>query len=256
MKTYKKITILIPCHNEEKGIGTVIDTIPLRFLKRMGYITEVIVINNNSTDRTAHVAMKRKVRVIVEEKKGKGHAIITGFNAVSPDTKFIVMLDGDNTYKSTEIPRLIEPLMSNFCDVVIGSRLGGKMKKNSLKIQNRIVNWGYTFLVRQFYRTNITDVLSGYFAWKKEVLDILIPHLISEGFEIEMEMLTKMEKLGFEVYSVPITYDQREGHTKIEALKDGLRILKVFFRNLLWTPTPKRYQGFFGTVLQKAMNLL
>jgi len=256
MNQLSKITILIPCHNEEKGIGTVIDTVPLRFLKKMGYKTEIIVINNNSTDRTAQVAMKRKVTVIVEGKKGKGNAMITGFHAVSADTEIIVMLDGDNTYKSSEIPRLIEPLMNNFCDVVVGSRLGGKMKKNSLKIQNRIVNWGYTFLVRQFYRTNITDVLSGYFAWKKEAIDILVPHLVSEGFEIEMEMLTKMEKLGFEVYSVPITYDQREGNTKIEAVRDGLRILTIFLSNLTWSPEATRSKRLIGSVLQRALNLL
>jgi dolichol-phosphate hexosyltransferase len=239
MRQLQKITILIPCHNEERGIGSVIDGIPLRLLKRLGYKTEIIVINNNSTDRTAHIAEKRGAKVIVETKKGKGHAIKSGFKAVSDETVFVIMLDGDNTYKTKEIIRLIEPLMTNFCDVVIGSRLGGKMKKNSFKLQNRIVNWAYTFLVRQFYRTNITDVLSGYFAWRKDVLDRLLPHLESEGFEIEMEMITKMEKLGFEVYSVPITYDEREGQTKIEAIKDGIKILSMFFKNLNWSPDPR-----------------
>jgi len=244
MKNLQKITILIPCHNEERGIGSVIDGIPLRLLKRLGYKTEVIVINNNSTDRTAHIAQKRNATVILEKKKGKGHAIKKGFSAVSEDTVFVIMLDGDNTYKTKEIIRLIEPLMSNFCDVIIGSRLGGKMQKNSFRLRNRIANWTYTFLVRQFYRTNITDVLSGYFAWKKDVLDRLMPHLESEGFEIEMEMITKMQKLGFEVYSVPITYDERIGHTKIEAIKDGIRILTMLFKNLQWTPNHKTAKNF------------
>lgn len=249
MKKFEKITILIPCHNEEKGIGSVIDGVPLRLLRKIGFTTEVIVINNNSTDRTAQIAEKRKAKVIIEENKGKGNAIKRGFYSISPDTRYVVMLDGDNTYKTKEILRLIEPLMSNFCDVVIGSRLGGKMKKNSLKLQNRIANWGYTFLVRQFYRTNITDVLSGYFAWKREVVDELKYHLDSEGFEIEMEMITKMEKLGFEVYSVPITYDERAGQTKIEALKDGIKILSMFFKNLTWSPNSKTAQRIkFGPI--------
>lgn len=239
MKKYQKITILIPCHNEERGIGKVIDGVPLRLLKKLGFFTEVVVINNNSTDRTVHVAEKRRATVIHETKKGKGHAIRRGFNSISDDTVFVVMLDGDNTYKTKEILRLIEPLMHDFCDVVIGSRLGGKIRKNSLKFQNRVVNWGYTFLVRQFYRTNITDVLSGYFAWKKEVIDKLMPHIESEGFEIEMEMIIKMKKLGFEAYSVPITYDERTGTTKIESLKDGIRILTMFVKNLNWTPNYK-----------------
>ena len=244
MKKLQKITILIPCHNEERGIGTVIDTVPLRVLRRLGFKTEIIVINNNSTDRTTHVAEKRKVTIIHETKKGKGNAMMAGFNYLDDETKFVVMLDGDNTYKSKEIIRMIEPLMSNFCDVVIGSRLQGKMKKDSLRFRNRVVNWGYTFLVRQFYRANTTDVLSGFFAWKKEVVDKLKPHIDSDGFEIEMEMITKMVKLNFEIYSVPITYDVREGHTKINPLDDGIRILRVFFRNLFWTPDSKAGKRF------------
>jgi glycosyltransferase involved in cell wall biosynthesis len=240
----KKLAILIPCYNEEKGIGKVIDTIPKTMLKRLGFTTEIIVIDNNSTDKTAEVAQARNVTLIKEFRKGKGNAILAGFNEVSYDTKYIVMLDGDNTYKSKEILRMVEPLMNNFCQVVVGSRLGGKMKKGSLRFRNRVVNLGYYFLVRQFYQANVTDVLSGYFAWKKEVINELKKHLDSEGFEIEMEMITKMHKLGFEIYSVPITYDEREGHTKIEALKDGVRILSMFFKNLTWTPDYKQTKRY------------
>ncbi|MCL5439036.1 MAG: glycosyltransferase family 2 protein [Patescibacteria group bacterium] len=236
MKKLNKLTILIPCRNEEKGIGRVIDDIPRRILKKLGYKVEIIVINNNSTDKTAHVALKRKAIVITETKKGKGNATKAGFRALNPDTVFVVMIDGDNTYKSKEIPRLVELLASDFCDAVIGSRLGGKIKRNSLKFQNRVANWTYTFLVRQIYRANVTDVLSGYFAWKKEVIDKLYPHLRSEGFEIEMEMITKMKKLGFDVYSVPITYDPREGESKLNKFRDGALILYTLFKNLLWNP--------------------
>lgn len=235
----KKLTILIPCHNEEKGIAKVISTIPVDLLRRLNISTEIIVIDNNSTDKTVQKARNSKAVVISEEKKGKGNAILTGFNSVASDTNYVVMLDGDNTYKSTEILRMIEPLMNNFCDVVVGSRLSGKMKKNSLRFQNRLANWFYTFMVRQFYQANVTDVLSGYFAWNKEVIDKLIPHLESEGFEIEMEMITKITRLGFEMFSVPITYDERLGDSKIEAIKDGIKILNMFAKNLYWSPGQK-----------------
>jgi dolichol-phosphate hexosyltransferase len=236
----RKLTILIPCHNEERGISKVIHSIPLKLLNKLGIITEIIVIDNNSTDRTAQNAQAANAIVVREIKKGKGNAILTGFNSVQRGTHFVVMLDGDNTYSSKEIVRMIEPLMNNFCDVVVGSRLGGKIKKNSLKFQNRVANWIYTFIVRQFYQANVTDVLSGYFAWKKEVLDVLAPHLESEGFEIEMEMITKMKRLGFEMYSVPITYDEREGETKIDSIKDGIKILSMFAKNLMWSPSDKK----------------
>jgi len=236
----RKLTILIPCHNEERGISKVIHSVPLRLLKKLDIITEIIVIDNNSTDRTVQNAQAANAIVVHETKKGKGNAILTGFNSVQSGTHFVVMLDGDNTYKSKEIVRMIEPLMHNFCDVVVGSRLGGKIKKNSLKFQNRVANWVYTFIVRQFYKANVTDVLSGYFAWKKEVLDVLTPHLESEGFEIEMEMITKMKRLGFEMFSVPITYDEREGETKIDSIRDGIKILSMFTKNLYWSPTTKK----------------
>jgi len=236
MNNLQKITILIPCYNEERGVGKVIDAIPFVYLKKMGYSTEVIVIDNNSSDKTAEVAKTKNAFVVHEPNKGKGNAIKAGFAAINDDTSFIVMLDGDNTYKAHEIPRLIEPLMNNFCDVVVGSRLSGKIRKNSLKLQNRIANWGYTFLVRHFYGANTTDVLSGFFAWKREVITKLRPHLESEGFEIEMEMIIKMTKLRFDLFSVPITYDERVGQTKIDSITDGIKVLHMFFKNLNWRP--------------------
>jgi glycosyltransferase involved in cell wall biosynthesis len=231
-----KITVIIPCYNEEKGIIKVIQDIPKEKLLQLGFETQILIVDNNSTDKTAQICRSLGVSVIFEEKQGKGHAIKTGFNAVSADTKYVVMLDGDNTYKAREIPRLIEPLENDFCDCVVGSRLGGKIKKNSLKFENRLANWFFTFLVRQQYRANVTDVLSGFFAWKKEVTDELRFHLVSDGFSIEMEMITKMVKLDFEVYSVPITYDVREGETKVDSLKDGLKILLTFIKNTYWSP--------------------
>ncbi len=236
----EKIAVLIPCYNEEKGIEKVIDSVPVDTLNNLGYETQIIVINNNSTDKTADLARQRNTKVVNEKRKGKGNALKTGFNALDKDVKYVVMLDGDNTYYASEIQRLIEPLANNFCDVIVGSRLGGKMKKNSFKFSRRLANWGYTFLVRQFYQANVTDVLSGYFAWKKEVIDELNPHLKSNGFAIEMEMITKMVKLGFEIYSVPITYNTREGETKINSITDGVKILKMFFKNLFWVPSKRK----------------
>lgn len=230
----KKITVLIPCHNEESGVEHVLREIPYEELKRLGFRAEAIVIDNNSTDRTAAVARALGATVIHEPKKGKGNALSAGFRAVSADTDFVVMIDGDNTYKPREIPRLIEPLASGFCDVVVGSRLGGKIKKGSLAFRNRVVNWGFAFLVRQFYMVNVTDVLSGFFAWKKGAIDIISVHLKSEGFALEMELITKTAKLGLEMYSVPITYDLRKGTTKINPFKDGAIILVMFARNLFW----------------------
>jgi dolichol-phosphate hexosyltransferase len=249
----EKVTILIPCYNEEQGIGKVMDSIPHHALNKHGFEARVIVIDNNSSDRTREVAESKGAHVIFEPAKGKGNAMRRAFDCIGIDTTYVVMLDGDNTYDAREMLRLIEPIASGFCDVVIGSRLGGKVTKNAFKTQNRLANWIYTFLVRRFYGANITDVLSGYFAWRREVILAMRDHLESDGFSIEMEMTSKLVKLNYSIYSVPITYNIREGETKIESLKDGLKILYTFFRNLFWSPS-KELLAKKNVDLLKLMN--
>jgi glycosyltransferase involved in cell wall biosynthesis len=104
---------------------------------------------------------------------------------------------------------------------------------------NRLGNWLFTNAVRTVYRANVTDVLTGYFAWKKQTLDNLYPHLKSEGFAIEMEMVTKMARLGSHITSVPISYHPRAGESNLRPLQDGARILKMFIKNLAWKPLYK-----------------
>ena len=232
----KKISIIIPCFNEEKGIGQVISDIPREKLKNLGYHTDILVIDNNSTDHTAKIARKLGVKVIIARDQGKGHALRTGFKHISADTDYVVMLDGDDTYKPGEIPRLIEPLESGFCDVVIGSRLEGKITGTSLSPSHRLANWYYTFFTRTFYLTNMTDTCTGYFAWKKTVIDNLVDYIESPGFAVEAEMITKMARLGYKIYSVPITYDNRQGESKLSPVADGLKIAWMLIKNLGWQP--------------------
>lgn len=235
----KKITVLIPCYNEENGIGAVIKGFPTNELASQGYDLEVLVIDNNSTDRTTEVASMSGARVIHEHRKGKGNAVRRGFYSISKDTDYVVMLDGDNTYRSDEILRLVEPLNADFCNVVIGSRLTGNISENSMKSLNWFGNMMYSKLVTYFYGTHVTDVLTGYFAWKRKTIETLRPHLESEDFRIEMEMVTKMARLGEKIRSVPISYDVREGTSNLRPIYDGLRILLTFAQNLTWNPILK-----------------
>jgi len=232
----KKITIIIPCYNEEKGIGKVIDEIPKEKLKKAGYNVEVLVMDNNSHDKTGEIARKKGARVIVEKRQGKGNAIRTAFKNISKDTDYVVMLDGDDTYKPKEILRLIEPLESDFSDVVVGSRLEGNMNGNAMSSSHRLANWFFTFMVRKFYGANVTDTCTGYFAWKKKVVDSFNGYLKSDGFAIEAEMITKMAKLGYKIHSVPITYDPRHGESKLAPISDGLKITRMLIRNIGWKP--------------------
>lgn len=234
-ETSKKITIIIPCYNEESGIAKVIDKFKNNCsISRHGYTIEILVVDNNSTDATYIVAQKAGARVIQEKVKGKGNALRTGFASISPDTDYVAMLDGDDTYSPMELLRLIEPLESGFAEVVIGSRLGGKINGESMSAFNMLGNWIFTHLVRYVYRANVTDVLTGYFAWKKSAIDKLYPHLVSDGFAIEMEMITKMARLKYDITSVPISYTQRAGDSNLRPIVDGFRILWMFSSNLRW----------------------
>jgi dolichol-phosphate hexosyltransferase len=232
----KKIAVLIPCYNEESGVGLVIDEIPVESLRIHGFKTNIVVIDNNSKDKTAEVAALRGANVIKEPAIGKGNALITGLKYVCNDSDYVVIIDGDNTYKPKEILRLIEPLEAGFCEVIAGSRIGGKTIHGSLEYSHRVINWMFAFFVRHFYDANITDALTGFIALKSETVKTIIPNLQSTNFTIEMEMITKLRKLGFGIYSVPITYDRRMGKSKLHSYEDGLRILRMFIQNLYWTP--------------------
>lgn len=232
------ITFIIPAYNEEKGIGDVIENIPTKELESEGFLVDVLVVDDGSDDETVKVARSKGARIIKHHRNnGKGSAIQTAFKNISPDTEYAVMLDADNTYDPKESTRLLGLLKENFCDIVIGSRLSGKIEKGSMSYFNRIGNWIFTFLVRILYKGNITDSCSGYVAWKREVMEDLGFYCESNGFSIEMEMITKARKLGYCILSIPISYRNRSGRaSSLHPLKDGYKILKTLFKNLTWGP--------------------
>jgi glycosyltransferase involved in cell wall biosynthesis len=228
------VTVVIPCFNEAEGIEHVIKGFHKGQLVKDVFDFDILVVDNNSTDGTAKIAKKAGGRVIKEMKPGKGNAVKTGLANIHPDASYVIMIDGDDTYRPEEAFRLLEPLHSNFCDVVIGSRLGGKIRNGAMSRTNRGGNWMFAHMVRIIYRLNVTDVFSGYFAWKRGVIDDLAPLLRSSGFALEMEMITMMARMDCEVYSVPISLDLRKGNSSLQPFKDGMTILRTFTRNLTW----------------------
>jgi glycosyltransferase involved in cell wall biosynthesis len=236
----KKIAVIIPCYNESAGIAKVIEAFPRSEIEKRGYGLEIVVVDNNSTDNTSEIAKGLGASVYLEPFQGKGHALRTGFKNLPKDAQFIAMLDGDNTYKPQEILRLIEPIDSGFCDVIVGSRISGKMGKGSMSWIGLLGNWVFSFFVRILYKVNVTDCLTGYFAWSRAAIEDLSPYLTSTGFSIEMEMVTKMARLGQKIYSVPVTYDPRAGSSSIRYFHDGVRILAIYLRSLVWRPRNTR----------------
>ncbi len=235
-----EVAVIIPCYNEAKGIADVIKKMPYKRAKRNHWNLHVYVIDNNSSDNTSEVARQAGATVIHEPKKGKGNALRTGFASLPETTDFVVMLDGDDTYDSGEVLRMIEPLYNEFCSVVIGSRMGGKRTADSMSFTSFVGNWFFTNIVRVTHKVPVTDVLTGYFAWTKQALDELRPHLRSDGFAIEMEMITKMARMKYDIYSVPISYTPRAGESNLNPISDGARILRMFASTLQWRPSGRQ----------------
>lgn len=218
----KNVTFVIPAYNEEKNIGTLLNEIQELYPN-----SPIIVINNNSTDNTCEIAEKFGVLILSERKQGKGNAIKTGFKAVK--TEYAVMLDADNTYSPNEAKQLVEPLIKNKCDVVMGSRLN-KNKENGAITRLNIIGNHILSLVASILYLRISDVCTGYWAFKKEVIDFLLEKGISSsGFELEAEMFIKVSKGNFRVKEIPIEYKKRSDIAKLNSVKDGWQI----FRTLL-----------------------
>jgi dolichol-phosphate mannosyltransferase len=217
---FKTICVILPTLNEEPTIGKVIDEIPREQLTKEGYRVQVLVVDGDSTDRTIEVAKSRGVRVIVEPRRGKARAIRTAFDAVKAD--YVFMLDADYTYPATYIPEMLKVLQKY--PVVIGSRLQGKREDGSMRRFNTIGNYLLTWLANILYLTWISDLCTGYWGFRGEVIGNI--RLTSDGFQLEAELLTQLRKKGYKIGEIPVYYRCREGKAKLSGLKDGLKIAR------------------------------
>jgi glycosyltransferase involved in cell wall biosynthesis len=218
--TEKKVCIVLPTLNEALSIGNVIEEIPQRTLEEKGYHVDVLVVDGNSTDPTIQIARDKGARILVEYRKGKGRAIRTALEEINAD--YIFMLDGDYTYPTTYIPAMLEVLQKY--PVVIGSRLKGKRQKGALRLLNLIGNRVLTLMANILYGTRISDLCTGYWGFRREVIQNL--NLTSEGFQLEAELLTQLARKGYKIGEVPILYRSRSGKAKLKVLQDGIRIAR------------------------------
>ncbi len=212
------ISIILPAYNEELTIGKVIDEIPRQVLEREGYQVDILVVDSNSNDRTQQIAQEKGARVIIEPRRGKGRAVRTALSEVKAN--FIFMLDADYTYPATYIGDMLKIL--NDFPVVIGSRLKGQREKGAMRRLNLIGNYLLTWLANILYRTKISDLCTGYWGFRREVIQNI--NLMSEGFQLEAELLTELTQKGYAIAEIPIYYRCREGKAKLSGLKDGIRI--------------------------------
>ncbi len=226
-----KTRIIIPAFNEEQSIGKVINAIP------KDLVTEIIVVNNNSTDNTQLVANEHNATTLLENKKGYGNACLLGIkyiNSLSEKTDIVVFLDGDYSDFPEDLPLLLTPIQEGKADFVLGSRDLGKKEKGSMMPQQIFGNWLATKLMNFFYKTKYTD-LGPFRAIKLEKLNQLKMQDKTYGWTIEMQI--KAAKLNFSVLEVPVRYRVRIGTSKVSGtvkgtILAGYKIITSIFKYL------------------------
>ena len=230
---FDKIKIIIPVLNEEKSILKVINSLPEKYRKN------VIVVDNGSTDGTIELLKKNNIDFILENKKGYGSACFKGIEFLKkeyPDTEIVVFLDGDYSDYPEEIEDIVNPIIYEDYDFVIGVR----KNKNALTIQQRFGNYLATKLIKIFYNYSYQD-LGPFRAIKvKKLLEL---NMKDRDFGWTVEMQIKAVKNNLKIKEVPVSYRKRIGKSKISGtikgtLLAGYKIIFVIFRLLVWERQP------------------
>jgi len=224
-----RVSVIIPTHNEAEAIGRVIADLPSQL------VSEVIVVDSNSTDGTPEVARAMGARVIPEPRRGYGRACLTGLaNTESPDV--VVFLDGDYSDRPAELPILLAPLMEGRADITLGSRLTEKNQRGALPWHQVLGNRLAAGLIRILYGVNITD-LGPFRAGRADILRALALEEPTYGWAVEM--ILKGAIAGLRIVEVPVSYHPRIGKSKISGTVKGTlgaawfilsRIVRYYFR--------------------------
>lgn len=214
------ITVVIPAHNEQEGLIVTKKLLP-------DFVDNIIVVNNNSTDKTVEVAESIGATVINEERKGYGSAYKAGFNNIPPNTDFIVTCDADGTYPMDDLTKILDFLIYDNYDFINCSRFPLKDNK-SMYWLNKFGNFGLTFFFNILTKSKIKDSQTGMWVFKKSFLKCI--KLRSNGMplseEIKMEAVLNKD-IKFKEYN--IGYYERTGKTKLNAFHDGWVNLKYLF---------------------------
>ncbi len=222
----KRLSVVVPVFNEEPTVGDIVGRLK-KVLEETGFMHEVIVVDDCSTDNSLEVTRKQGVDVYqLKQHMGKGYALRAGFARAKGN--LVATIDSDGSHLPEELPLLLLPIAQDKADLVIGSRFLNNGEGTTRKI-NKIGNRLFNNLIKILTGNPISDSQSGYRVMTRRVLGSMI--LGSGGYEIESEMLVKSARKRFRIAEVPITYEQRTyGRSGIDPLKDGLKILV----SILW----------------------
>jgi glycosyltransferase involved in cell wall biosynthesis len=227
-----KISVVIPALNEEGIVGRTVQSIPREKLEEMGLETEIIVVDNASTDNTSREAEEAGARVIHEAHRGYGNAYKRGLSEATGDV--IVMGDADGTYPLNEVYEFIQPILNDDKEFVMGSRLKGEIKEGAMPALHRYIgNPFLTWVLNVLFKTGISDAHCGMRAMTREAWNKL--DLKTAGMEFASEMVIEASRKKLKIAEVPITYYPREGESKLSSFSDGWRHLRFM---MLYRPGP------------------
>jgi len=234
------IALLIPCYNEELTVADVV-----RQFRAQLPEADIYVFDNNSNDRTVECALAAGAQVFYERRQGKGYVVQSMFRQVDAD--IYIMVDGDGTYPPAEVHRLIEPVLRDEADMVVGSRLHDE-SSSQFKSLNRMGNKMFLSVLNSVFKVKITDMLSGYRVFNRRFVKG-VP-LFGGGFETETELTIKALERGYRVVEVPVDLTTRpEGSfSKIRIVHDGLRIMNTILA-LFRDYKPLTFFGAIGLAL-------
>lgn len=220
-----KISFVIPALNEERGIGTVIKQIPVQQLKEKGFETEIIVVDNGSTDKTADIAKSKGARVVYQPLRGYGNAYKAGFRDATGD--IIITGDADTTYPFDDSVRLIEIFINKKLDFMTTDRLT-TLNREAMTYSHIFGNWLLSITTRILFNWPYKDSQSGMWVFKREIYKHL--NVESSGMPFSQEFKLEAYYKGYAYDEIPITYHTRIGQVKLNTVKDGIKNTLQLFK--------------------------
>lgn len=234
-----RVAVLVPCYNEEAAVAKVVTDFKAALPDAVVY-----VFDNNSTDDTIAVARAAGAVVREERHQGKGFVLRRMFSDIDAD--IYVLVDGDATYDAPSAPRMIDLLLRDRLDMVVGKRVDQEVA--AYRAGHRTGNWLLTSFVAAVFGSAFDDMLSGYRVFSRRFVKSF--PMLSSGFEIETELTVHALELGLPVAEIETPYYARpEGSTsKLNTWRDGFRILWMIGQ-LYRSERPFPFYGAIGCVL-------
>ncbi len=225
------VTVIIPALDEQDGIGSV-----LAQIRNSTTLSGVaIVVDGHSKDNTVSVATHCQAEVVSQDGRGYGDALQTGIRYAlrKYNPLILVMIDADGTYDGRDIERLVQPLLNGETDLVIGNRLAG-MDPGAMTTTNQIGNLIISKLVSLIIRNQLLDTQCGLRAFRRSLAREFVSG--PRGMPFAAEMIFRAARRRARILEVPVRYHRRIGVTKLNPVKDGLRIVLRIMLSII----PKR----------------